>query len=231
MSSRNRMPRSTSRQVRRADEVRDHREVAAPQRPLAVEIADRRARTRSRTGRCRAAPAMVERERRRRRRAEIVCGHRAGERRHPGVRQRRELERREVAVAEPALAATRQAPRSRCDRGGATSRSRRARRSPASTRGSPAIRTTAASRSSSVAEKRCQRVVQRRIDDDAMTERREPRHRALERRRARDETRRRVQADAVGRRIIGGRHRRAAKKSDRSSPHSPARTPPVTDAW
>ena len=49
------------------------------------------------------APAMVERERRRRRGAEIVGGHRPGERRHSGVRQRGELEGREIAVAEPAL--------------------------------------------------------------------------------------------------------------------------------
>ena len=58
----------------------------------------RRARIRPRTRVAAEQPqAMVERERRRRRGAEIVRGHRPGERRHPGVRERGQLERREVA--------------------------------------------------------------------------------------------------------------------------------------
>ena len=48
--------------------------------------------------------AMVERERRRRLRAEIAGRRRPCERHHPRACQRRQLERGEVAVAQPALA-------------------------------------------------------------------------------------------------------------------------------
>ena len=50
------------------------------------------------------APAVIDRERRRRRRAEVVGRHRPRERLHSGVRERGQLEPREVAVAHPSLA-------------------------------------------------------------------------------------------------------------------------------
>ena len=57
---------------------------------------------------CRSASSSAKqcstRERRDLRRAEIVGGHRPGERLHSGMRQCRQLEGREVAVADPALA-------------------------------------------------------------------------------------------------------------------------------
>ena len=84
--------------------MRDHREVAAPERAFAREV---RAVERAFDFAAVAAeelPAMVERERRWRFGAEIEGGHRPRERRHAGVRERRELERGEVAVAHPSLA-------------------------------------------------------------------------------------------------------------------------------
>ena len=108
MSSRNRMPLSIARQMRRADEMRDHREVAAPQRALAVEIRTVERALDSMPVAAEQTPAMVERESRRRLGAEVVRRHRPGEGRHAGVRERRELERGEVAVAEPSLAGERE---------------------------------------------------------------------------------------------------------------------------
>ena len=54
------------------------------------------------------AEAVIERERRRHRRAEIAGHDRSGERDHAGVRECRQLERGEVAVAQPLLARPRE---------------------------------------------------------------------------------------------------------------------------
>ncbi len=92
------------------------------------------------------------------------------------------------------------------------------------------MRITAARRSSSLAANRCQRVRHVGIDDDALPHRDEPRLRAVDGRRVEGETRRRVEADAVGPLHAVGAPRRAAKNSDNSRPHSSARTPPVAVA-
>ncbi len=98
-----------AREVRRADEVRDQREVAAPQRPVAGDARGpfERALDLPRVV-AEHAEAVVERERGRHGRAEIVRRHRAGERHHSCASERRELERREIGVPHPALARPRQ---------------------------------------------------------------------------------------------------------------------------
>ena len=90
------------RQMRRAREMRDHGKIATPQRTLAGEVGTVERALHRVVVVAEQAPAMVEREGRRRRGAEIGR-HGTGERRHPGVRQRGELEGREIAVAEPAF--------------------------------------------------------------------------------------------------------------------------------
>ena len=191
------MPPSTRGRCGVPDEVRDHREVAAPQRAFAGEIGTVERALDLVAVAAEQSPAVIERERRRRGGAEVERGHRAGERRHAGVRERRQLERGEVAVAHPSLARARRARESRCDRGGATSRSRRARRSRARRAGS--LRHAHDGGEPLVVGRReaLPAHLARRIDDHAMTERLEPRRGAVDRRRLGREARRREEADAV----------------------------------
>ena len=174
---------------------------------------------------------MVERERRRRGGAEVRGDHRAAERRHSRVRERGELERREIAVTEPSLpfrGERREVDAIEKARPAVAAARRDRERHPRIVRhpsdgGEPLV----VARRESLPARRAARV-----DDDAMAERGQPRHRALQRRVVRDEARGRVETDAES--VVHGRdarQRRAAKKSVRRRPHSAARTPPATVAW
>ena len=221
------MPPSIRGRWGEPDEMRDQRQVAAPERPLDVDVGPVERADRPRAARRRAASSSgAERERRRRRGAEVVGGHRSGEGHHSAARERRQLEGGEVAVPHPALAAARPAPRSRCGRAGATSRSRRAARARARRAGSRAMRHSAASRSSSVPAKRCQRAAQPGSTCTRWPRRLEARDRAVERRRVGGEARRRVDADATQLRLARPRLRRSPPRAA-PRPLAPRRTRPA----
>ena len=140
------------------------------------------------------APAMVERERRRRGGAEVRGDHGAPERRHPRVRERGQLERREIAVPEPSLPFRGErgevdAPEEARPAVAAARRDRerhpRIVRHPADG-GEPLV----VARRESLPARRAAR-----IDDDAMAERGQPRHRALQRRLVGHEARGGVETD------------------------------------
>ena len=91
------------RQIRRSREMRDERQIAAPEHAIGDDL--RRPLERAFDFPRRVvenAEALLERERRRLRRSEIVRGHRSRKRDHSAPRKRRQLECGEIRMAKPA---------------------------------------------------------------------------------------------------------------------------------
>ena len=217
--------------VRCSDQVRQHRQVAAPQRALGGEL--RRAFERELDGVLRTreqAPAVVERERRGRLGAKVIRRERSGERDQARCGEGRQLKRREIAVAEPALVRRR-------DRGEIES-VEQPRPPVASAHGDGELDAWIFGHAHHRGEplrigrgKALPARGHRGIDDDAMTRGFEPGDRARDRFRLDYEARRRVQTNAVGAGLHSGRLRREAKNAERSAPHSDARISAVTRVW
>src|SRR5215813_8673016 len=94
-----------ARQIGRAGEMSHQRQIAAPERALDLERGDAGNRKFGGVlGAIENAPAVLERELRRLLRAEVVGGQRSREGDHARGGQRGELERGEIAVAQPAFA-------------------------------------------------------------------------------------------------------------------------------
>ena len=153
---------------------------------------------------------MVERERGRRLRAEVAGDRRPGEGHHAGARQRRQLEGGEVAVAQPALAGAgqRREVEVRQQARPAVAAAQRDREVDARVRGHAQHR-----RQALVVRRReaLPALAARRVDDDAMAHRLEPRDGAVDRRGIQREARRRVEADAVAD-MVG--HARSAPRGE-----------------
>ena len=108
MSSRNSMPALDRREERRADQMREHGEIAAPQRAFDRAASRTVERKRDRMlVRPQHGEAMLDGELARRLGAEVVCRHRARVGDHARPRERGKLERGEIGVTHPALAALR----------------------------------------------------------------------------------------------------------------------------
>ena len=218
------------RKVRRSREMRDHREVAAPQRALAREVGTVEHALDLAAVAAEHFPAMVERERGRRGGAEVVGRHRAREGRHPGMGECRQLERGEIAVPHPSLpgAGNRrevepgEEPRPAVAAAGRHRQPDLGVGGHAHHGGEPLV----VHRREALPARRA-----RGIDDDLVAERREPRGGAVERIRLDDEAGGRIETDAVGAICHSEGRRRPLKKSDSSLPHSSASTPPSAVAW
>ena len=191
--------------VRCSDQVRQHRQVAAPQRAIGGEL--RRAfegELDGVLGTREQAPAVVERERRGRLGAKVVRRERSGERDQARCREGRQLKRREIAVAEPALV--------RCRDRGEIESVEQPRPPVAAAHGDGELDAWIFGHAHHRGEplrigrrKALPARGHRGIDDDAMTRAFEPGDRARDRFRLDYEARGRVQTNAVGAGLHSGR--------------------------
>ena len=222
-------PAVDARKMRRAQEMHDHRQVAAPQRALAREIGAVECALDFAAVAAEQLPAMVERERGGRFGSEIKSGHRARERRHADARKCGQLERGEVAVAHPSLAGSGQ----RCEIQPLDEP--RPAVAAADANGQFDVRMLRHARHGSEAfvvhpRKSLPAHRARRVDHDAVPECGETRRGAIDGGRLGRKTRGRKKTDAVAARVHVEDDRRPEKKSDKSLPHSSASTPPTTAA-